>query len=123
MDFEDGEVIADKYEIKRVLGRGGMGVVYAARHRELGELVALKFLLPSRAAIPEAATRFLREARAGTRIKSEHVARVFDVGTAASGAPFMVMEHLRRRTRSGSCLAISSPGICSWSRRRTVSRS
>ncbi len=43
--FEVGEVIAGKYEVTRVLGRGGMGLVVAAFHRELDALVALKFLL------------------------------------------------------------------------------
>lgn len=69
------------------------GVAYAARHRALGELVALKFLLPAVVDSPGVADRFLHEARAGTRIKSPHVARVYDVGTA-SVLPFMVMEHL-----------------------------
>src|ERR1700679_618964 len=91
--FDIGDVIADKYKITDVLGKGGMGIVYAARHRELDELVALKFLLSSQGDSPEVAKRFLREARAGMRIKSQHVARVSDVGTA-SGAPFIVMEHL-----------------------------
>jgi serine/threonine-protein kinase len=91
--FKIGDVIAGKYEIARVLGRGGMGVVVAARHRELDEEVALKFLHPSLADRPESYARFTREARTATRIKSEHVARVFDVGTEA-GVPFIVMECL-----------------------------
>ncbi len=73
-----------------------MGVVYEARHRELGALVALKFLHPKLVAKPDVAARFLHEARAGTRIKSLHVARVHDVGTHA-GAPFIVLEHLKGR--------------------------
>jgi len=91
--FAIGAVIAGKYEITRVLGQGGMGVVVAARHRELGELVALKFLRGALTDKPESYARFAREARTATRIKNEHVARVFDVGTV-DGVPFMVMEHL-----------------------------
>ncbi|HEY6458731.1 MAG TPA: protein kinase, partial [Polyangiaceae bacterium] len=91
--FTIGNVIAGKYEITRVLGQGGMGVVVAARHRELGELVALKFLRPSSGEKPESFARFAREARTANRIKNEHVARVYDAGTA-DGAPFMVMEYL-----------------------------
>ena len=53
-----------------------MGVVVEARHIALDERVALKFLLPEYAPHPEAAARFLREARAAVQIKSEHVARV-----------------------------------------------
>jgi len=91
--FKIGDVVAGKYEITRVLGRGGMGVVVAARHRELGEDVALKFLRPSSTEKPESYARFAREARTATRIKSEHVARVYDVGTV-DGVPFIVMECL-----------------------------
>ncbi len=91
--FKIGDVVAGKYEITRVLGRGGMGVVVAARHPGLGEDVALKFLHPSLADRPESYARFTREARTATRIKSEHVARVYDVGTA-DGTPYIVMECL-----------------------------
>jgi serine/threonine-protein kinase len=87
-------VLAGKYRVERTLGRGGMGFVVAARHVQLGELVALKFLLPEMAREPEIVERFAREARAAARIKSEHVARVSDVGTLDGGAPYMVMEYL-----------------------------
>jgi eukaryotic-like serine/threonine-protein kinase len=89
-----GAVVAGKYRVDRVLGRGGMGVVVEAHHLALDERVALKILLPEFAMHPEAATRFLREARAAVRIKSEHVARVTDVGTTETGGPYMVMELL-----------------------------
>jgi serine/threonine protein kinase len=89
-----GEVIAGKYQIDRVLGGGGMGMVVAATHLTLREPVALKFLHPSLAARPDIVTRFLREAQAAVRIKSEHIARVMDVGQLPSGAPFLVMEML-----------------------------
>ena len=89
-----GTVLAGKYQVERVLGRGGMGVVVAARHLQLGQRVALKFLLAEAVAIPEAVERFLREARAVVQIQSEHVARVSDVGTLDSGAPYIVMEYL-----------------------------
>jgi eukaryotic-like serine/threonine-protein kinase len=89
-----GAIVAGKYRVDRVLGRGGMGVVVEAHHLALDERVALKILLPELAMNPEAATRFLREARAAVRIKSEHVARVTDVGTAETGGPYMVMELL-----------------------------
>jgi serine/threonine protein kinase len=89
-----GDVLAGKYEVERVLGFGGMGVVVAAKHLTLGERVAIKFLLPQAMKKAEVKQRFLREARAAVRIKSEHVARVFDVGTLEDGAPYMVMELL-----------------------------
>ncbi|MFO0569784.1 MAG: protein kinase [Polyangiaceae bacterium] len=71
-----------------------MGVVVAARHRELEQRVAVKFLLPEIAKRTDAAERFRREARAAVKIRSEHVARVLDVGTADDGVPYMVMEYL-----------------------------
>jgi serine/threonine protein kinase len=89
-----GDVLAGKYRVERVLGRGGMGVVVAAHHIQLEEKVALKFLLPEALGNAEAVGRFIREARAAVRIKSEHVARVSDVGTLPDGAPYMVMEYL-----------------------------
>jgi serine/threonine-protein kinase len=91
---QPGQMLADKYRVERVLGTGGMGVVVAARHVELNILVAIKFLLPHVLSHQQAVTRFAREARASVRIKSEHVARVSDVGTLDSGAPYMVMEYL-----------------------------
>jgi serine/threonine-protein kinase len=90
----EGDVLAGKYRVERVLGIGGMGVVVAAHHIQLDEKVALKFLLPEALGNSEAVSRFAREARAAVKIKSEHVARVSDVGTLPSGAPYMVMEYL-----------------------------
>jgi eukaryotic-like serine/threonine-protein kinase len=90
----EGETLAGKYCIERVLGAGGMGVVVAARHLQLDEHVAIKFLLPSMLANADAVARFVREARAAVKIRSEHVARVLDVGTLDTGAPFIVMEYL-----------------------------
>ncbi|WP_437756495.1 protein kinase domain-containing protein [Sorangium sp. So ce1389] len=91
---EPGTVLAGKYRVERIIGQGGMGVVVEARHVVLDERVALKFLLPAFTLHPEGSARFLREAKAGMKIKSEHVARVSDVGTLESGAPYMVMEFL-----------------------------
>jgi len=92
--IEAGVVLAGKFRIERVLGRGGMGVVVAAHHLQLDERVALKFLLPEALGNAEAVQRFAREARAAVKIKSEHVARVTDVGTLDNGSPYMVMEYL-----------------------------
>src|ERR1700685_630157 len=84
---KEGDVLAGKYRIDRVLGQGGMGVVVAAHHTALRQNVAVKFLLPATAQRGDATERFLREARAAASIQSEHVARVTDVGTLESGAP------------------------------------
>jgi eukaryotic-like serine/threonine-protein kinase len=89
-----GDVVEGKYRVEQVLGAGGMGMVVKATHLRLQEPVALKFILPQVAADPSAVRRFLREAQAAAKIKSEHVVRVFDVGEHASGAPYLVMEYL-----------------------------
>src|SRR4051812_5458793 len=93
-EVTEGQVLAGKYRVERVLGEGGMGVVVAARHLQLDERVALKFMRPEALMNSEAVARFAREARAAVKIKSEHVARVSDVGTLENGAPYMVMEYL-----------------------------
>jgi serine/threonine protein kinase len=93
-DFRPGTVLAGKYRIEKVLGQGAMGVVVAARHLRLDEDVAIKFLLPAALENRETLARFEREAQAAAKIRSEHVARVRDVGRLESGAPYMVMEHL-----------------------------
>ena len=90
-----GDVLAGKYRVERVLGAGGVGVVVAAMHLQLGQPVAIKLLLAEGARDPNTVERFLREARAMVRVKSEHIVRVADVGTLATGAPYMVMEYLR----------------------------
>jgi eukaryotic-like serine/threonine-protein kinase len=94
-EVQVGQLVAGKYRIQQMLGRGGMGVVMAALHEHLNQRVALKFLTDDAYQQPEAVTRFLREARSAVQIQSEHVARVMDVGTLESGAPYMVMEYLR----------------------------
>jgi len=71
-----------------------MGVVVQATHVQLGQPVAMKFLLPEVLANTQVVQRFLREAQAAVRLKSEHVARVIDVGALATGAPYMVLEYL-----------------------------
>jgi eukaryotic-like serine/threonine-protein kinase len=92
--IREGDIVDGKYRVERVLGSGGMGVVLLARHLKLGERVALKLLHPRLLGNREAMSRFERETRAAARIKSEHVARVTDVGELESGAPYMVMEYL-----------------------------
>ncbi len=109
-------LLAGKYRLSRVIGQGGMGIVVAATHAQLEERVAIKLLLPEALENAETVARFQREARAAVRIKSEHVARVIDVGNVdytashmqaelgvplAPGAPFMVMEYLEGQDLSG----------------------
>ncbi|HTB76579.1 MAG TPA: protein kinase, partial [Polyangiaceae bacterium] len=90
----EGEILAGKYRVERVLGVGGMGAVVAAQHLQLETKVAIKFLLPSMTGSRDSVARFANEARRAVRIQSDHVARVLDVGALDSGAPYMVMEYL-----------------------------
>jgi serine/threonine-protein kinase len=92
-----GDVLAEKYRLDELVGKGAMGFVVRAWHLQLDEPVAVKFLLPELVESEEALARFEREARAAFKIKSEHVSRVLDVGRVDEGAPFMVMEFLQGR--------------------------
>jgi eukaryotic-like serine/threonine-protein kinase len=93
-----GELVAGKLLVERVLGSGGMGVVLAARHVELGERVAIKMLRVPGTADGRAIERLRREARAAAKLRGEHVVRVMDVGTLENGAPYILMEFVAGRT-------------------------
>lgn len=90
---EPGSIIHGKYEVLRLIGTGGVGFVLAARHIGFDDLVALKFLRPEFATNQEAVSRFMIEARASFKLRSEHVARVLDVDLF-EGTPFIAMELL-----------------------------
>ncbi len=88
-----GQTLA-RWVVGDLLGRGGMGEVYAAKTREGDDPVAIKLLHPNMLESPENVARFMREARAAATIPSEHVAHLIEVGTSPSGVPFIVMELL-----------------------------
>jgi serine/threonine protein kinase len=92
--FHVGSTIAGRYRVERPIGEGAMGSVALARHVSLDETVAIKFLRPELRRDPVATARLAREAKALARIKSDHVARVLDVGVTLSVGPYMVMEYL-----------------------------
>ena len=89
-----GDMVDGRYRVDAFLGGGGMASVYRATHLALQQTVAIKVISPLIRSVPGMAQRFMREARAATQLKSEHVARVTDVGAMPDGAPFMVMEFL-----------------------------
>ena len=89
-----GEIVAEKYRVERMLGSGGMGYVVAARHLSLDQLVAIKFLTKGALEDAEATARFKREAKAASRLRNDHVTKVFDVGVHDNDEPFIVMEYL-----------------------------
>src|SRR5688572_28427066 len=80
-----GQIVAGKYRIERQIGRGGMGVVLAATHLQLERLVAIKVMRRDLLEDERTLNRLLAEARSAARIRSEHVARVLDVGTLDGG--------------------------------------
>lgn len=82
------------YQLVRVIGRGGMGAVYLARHRETGHEVALKVLPPEYAAMPDRVARFLREGMAGTRLRHRNIVETYEVGED-NGAYFIALEYIR----------------------------
>ncbi|HET7538729.1 MAG TPA: serine/threonine-protein kinase [Polyangiaceae bacterium] len=88
------QLLEDNYALERVIGCGGAGIVLAARHRRLGQRVALKFLRPDRPRAPEVLERLVLEAQITARIKSAHVTRMLDIGRLPDGEPFLVMEYL-----------------------------
>jgi serine/threonine-protein kinase len=92
-----GDIVAGKYRVERVIGRGGMGYVVAATHLGLELPIAIKFLRPEVCTHSKAIARFLREARATARMESENVVRVLDLGML-DDAPYIVMEYLQGRT-------------------------
>jgi serine/threonine protein kinase len=83
-----------RYELVREIGRGGMGVVYLARDRELGREVALK-VLAARLATSAAAERLRREARISAALEHPGIVPVHDVGVLPDGRPFYVMKHVQ----------------------------
>ncbi len=89
-----GLALDNKYRIVRVIGRGGMGVVYEAEHTTLGKRVAIKLMLEKYTGDSEAVARFTREALAASRIGNPHIIDVMDIGTAPDGRSFVVMELL-----------------------------
>jgi serine/threonine-protein kinase len=93
MPVREGDVLAGRYRVERVLAMGGMGVVVAARHVQLNQRVAVK-VLTHNAESSQANARFLTEAKASALLRSDHVVHVSDVGTLDNGKPFMVMELL-----------------------------
>ncbi len=89
-----GRILAGRYLLERVIGRGGMGIVFEAKHVRVGRQVAVKVLRPALARVAEATARFHREAQAAAAVGSEHIVEVFDYGYGDDGEAFIVMELL-----------------------------
>ncbi len=92
--FHAGDILAERYRVERVLGRGAMGFVVAVMDLERNERRAVKLLGRAAIAHETSVERFFREARALGRLTSEHTVRVFAAGMLEGGTPYLVMEHL-----------------------------
>lgn len=111
----ESTVIAGKYRLERVLASGGMGAVWVARHLQLDEPVAIKFMSAQLPAVAEARLRFAREARAAARLRSPHVVQVLDHGVDGD-VPYIVMEllegeHLGDRLRREGRLSLRAASL------------
>ena len=93
LGVEVGQVIADKYRVTRLLGRGGMGSVWQCEHLSLMSKVAVKIIKPDVAKNKNSVARFLREAKAAALLRSPHVVQILDHGLDGEIA-FIVMEML-----------------------------
>jgi len=93
-----GTVVADRYLVTDLLGEGGMGKVYLARHVRLPQQAAIKVLRPAMLRDPDAVARFNREAANASSIEHEHIARVFDYGESTDGTVYLAMEYVPGRT-------------------------
>ena len=87
-------VLEGKYQIKEMVGEGGMGIVYEGEHIEIGKRLAIKFLNPSLYKSREAYERFKREAKAAAMIDHKNIVDVSDIGTNPDGIPYIIMEFL-----------------------------
>lgn len=87
-------LVAGKYQLIKMIGRGGMGSVWEGRHTTLGTRVAIKFIEAEYAGSEEAVSRFDNEAKAAAKIDSKHAIKIYDHGVTEDGKPYIVMEML-----------------------------
>ena len=108
-----GEIIDGKYRCERLIGVGGMGAVVQATHLLRKAPVALKFMNPYIATRGSYVERFINEAVAASRIDSEHVVKIFDVGQLPDGTPYLVMEYLEGLDLAAVLEQDGAPGLTS----------
>jgi TPR repeat protein/tRNA A-37 threonylcarbamoyl transferase component Bud32 len=89
-----GSIIAEKYLIESVIGKGGMAMVFKAKHLLMERTVAIKMMLPECAADESSAKRFQREAQAASSLSHPNVINVYDFGVIDGDKPYIVMDYL-----------------------------
>src|SRR5262245_5930017 len=92
-----GTTLDDLYYVEALLGRGGMGAVYRARHVLLGDRVAIKTIRPELSDSAERLRRFVREGQAGRRFRHPNAVAIYDLRTTRDGLTFMVQEYVEGR--------------------------
>lgn len=90
-----GKTLADRYHLTEIIGKGGMGVVYLARHEMMDRLVALKMLQAELTQDEMSVKRFQQEAKAASHLNHPHLITLHDFGILPTGQPFLVMEYLQ----------------------------
>jgi len=98
-----GKVVAGRYRLETLLGEGGMGVVYRARHVLIDRVVALKLIRPDLRGETHLRAWMLREARAANRVDHAHIVDIHDVGETEDGELYLVMEYLTGTSLSHEC--------------------
>src|SRR5580658_265550 len=93
-----GTILSGRYRIDKIIGEGGMGVVYAAEHLHIRKRVAVKILHPEMSRMPEVVARFEREAMAAAHIDHPNVAAATDFGKLDDGSFFLVLEYVEGRS-------------------------
>ncbi|MCA9653155.1 MAG: serine/threonine protein kinase [Myxococcales bacterium] len=114
--LQPGTVLAGRYRIETLIGEGGMGDVYRAKHLKIDKDVAIKVLAPEQMRRPRTVSRFLQEAKAASRIRHENVVDITDYGES-DGCAFFVMEYLAGEDLS---FLLKREGRLPWARIKPI---